>query len=445
MDFQFSKQIPLEERFDVLVAGGGPAGCAAAIAAARNGASVLLVEASGTLGGMGTTGLVPAWAPFSDGKSIVYRGIAQEIFELSKSCMQHVKPDATDWVALDAEALKRIYDKLVRDSGATVLFHTHVADVVREGARIDVAVLANKSGLTACRAKCYIDCTGDADVVAFAGFPYLYGDEQTGGIQPTTLCFTLTNVDEYHYKNWYTPENKMTDVMVALYHSDKYPLVTDNLSCNSLVGPRTVGFNCGHLWDVKPTDPYNLSTALMQGRELAYQIWAGVCEQWPDAFASSFLVSTAQMLGVRESRRIVGEYTLTAQDYLQKKSFPDEIGRNSYYMDVHLSKEESDLVLEGKKTFEEFDKGRASYAPGESHGIPYRSLIPKGAENLLVAGRIISCDHQLQGSVRVMPICLVTGQAAGTAAAMAVQCGAASKVDPEELRTRLLQDGVYFM
>lgn len=197
-----SKQIPLNSSYDVIVVGGGPAGCTAAAAAAREGARTLLVEATGSLGGMGTSGLVPAWCPFSDKEKMVYRGLAAKVFNTLKAQMPHVREDAMDWVPIEPEKLKRVYDDLVTESGAHILFLTALADVERDDhGNITTLLLLNKGGLQAFRAAVYVDCTGDGDVAAWAGAECQMGDEETGELQPTTHCFILGNVDDYAYLN----------------------------------------------------------------------------------------------------------------------------------------------------------------------------------------------------------------------------------------------------
>jgi hypothetical protein len=222
--------------------------------------------------------------------------------------------------------------------------------------------------------------------------------------------------------------------------SEKYPLVKDAHCCPDLIGPASVGFNAGHLWDVDPRDLENSSRALMQGRELARQYHEGLKEYLPQVFGASWLAQTAPVVGVRESRRIIGDYTFTAEDYFARRSFDDEIGRNCYFLDVHLNKAQNEQVLDGKANGEE---NWEPYKAGESHGIPYRSLVVAGADNLLAAGRIISCDHRTQGSLRVMPVCFVTGQAAGTAAALIPKGAALRDLDISLLRERLRKDGAY--
>ena len=438
----FSRDIPLYDGYDVIVAGGGPAGCAAAAAAAGQGAKTLLLEASGCLGGMGTIGLVPAWCPFSDGEKILYRGIAQQVFEKTKAQMPGVSSDALDWVSIDPEVLKRVYDDLVTDAGCDILFHTSVTDLAHTNGHIDYVVTSNKAGLAAYRAAVYVDCTGDADLVARAGGAFEYGDENQT-VQPVTHCFQLSNVNEEAYRRGPGLHALLKDCPVYdIVCSEKYPLVTDGHSCNSTIGPGVVGFNAGHMWDVHGTDPANLSQALIQGRRLAHQFHQGLREFYPSAFGESFLSATAPAMGIRESRRIVGDYTITLEDYFARRDFPDEIGRNCYFIDVHQSLEERERNLRGE--FDTEDRFRR-YEPGESHGIPYRSLLPQGLQNLLTAGRNVSCDQMVQGSIRVMPPALVTGEAAGTAAALAALTGSDTRsIDTERLREKLRQAGAWF-
>jgi glycine/D-amino acid oxidase-like deaminating enzyme len=433
-----ARTLPLIEQYDVIVAGGGPAGCTAAAAAAREGARTLLVEAAGALGGMGTLGLVPAWCPFSDKQKILYRGLAETVFNATKAGMPHVKPDALDWVAIDPELLKRVYDDLVTSAGAEVLFNTQLCAVETRGnGAVDAVIVSNKAGLSAYRAKVYVDATGDADLAAWAGAKFQKGDE-TGELQPATHCFMISNVDEYGYR--FGPglhgANPASPIH-AIRKSGKYPLIPDTHMCNNLVGPGTVGFNAGHVWNVDNTDPSSVSRGLIHGRKMANAFRDALAEFFPTAFANGYLVSTGALLGIRETRRILGDYVLTADDFISLRSFADEICRNAYYIDIHHKQSEV-----GKKNADVRHGHRLQ--PGESHGLPYRCLTPKGLANVLVAGRSISTDRVVQGSTRVMPVCLAMGEAAGMAAAMAASGGAdVHAVDTARLRTRLREVGAY--
>jgi len=434
------RTIPCDDAWDVIVAGGGPAGCTAAAAAAREGAKTLLIEATGALGGMGTSGLVPAWCPFTDRERIIYGGLAERILKQGIAGMPHVPEDRFDWTPIDSELLKRIYDDLVIECGVTVSFNTFMAGVeCGENGEVDAIVVANKEGLKAYRAKVYVDCTGDADLTAWAGGEWEKGDE-AGDLQPVTHCFKLTNVDMYAYqygrKLKYGDANPALDEIIA---SGKYPELVDAHGCNNIVGPGAVGFNAGHMWQVDNTDPGTVSKALMQGRRMAKAFRDACAEFLPAAFGNAHLTSTGSLLGVRETRRIVGDYVLTLDDYIARRSFPDEICRNNYPIDIHTTQQEAE---EGREVnaMTRFEQ----YKQGESHGIPYRCLTPKGLKNILVAGRSISTDRVVQGSTRVMPVCLAMGEAAGIAAAMAAGGdGDVHAVDADRLRESLREHGAY--
>jgi hypothetical protein len=203
-----------------------------------------------------------------------------------------------------------------------------------------------------------------------------------------------------------------------------------------------VGFNAGHIWDVDNTDPFSVTDGLIKGRKTAAEYRDALAGFFPEAFGNSFLAATGSLMGIRESRRITGDYVLTVQDYIDRKSFDDEICRNSYYIDVHLNKTDEKRQHKGEI---EIDGDGMHYGRGESHGIPYRCLTPAGLGNVLVAGRSISCDRKVQGSVRVMPVCLCMGEAAGLAGALAVLSGNLNvhEADTDKLRGRLREEGAY--
>jgi len=438
--------IKLDDNWDVIVIGGGPAGCAAAIAAAREGSKTLLIEGMGCLGGMGTSGLVPAWTPFSDGEQVVYRGLAEKVFNESKKGVPHEPKDKLDWVAINPEWLKLVYDRMVKASKAEVLFFTHLASVeMNKEGEVDAIVVSNKSGLTAYKAKVYVDCTGDGDLAAWAGANFTKGNAH-GVSMPATHCFEIVNLNvnasnEEAFNMLYS--GNKTSPIWEIVASGKYPAIKDAHLCINYVGPNAVGLNAGHVFDVDSTNPQSLSDAMFLGREIASQFMAGLKEFRPSIFANSFLINTGQLLGIRESRIIEGDYKLSLKDWLARATFPDEIGRNNYFIDIHNSKEEIEKIVK-EKGVEALVRPQP-YKKGESHGIPYRCLTPKGLKNILVAGRCISTEQVVQGSVRVQNTCLVTGEAAGMAAAHAVKShkNNVHAVDVDFLRKRLKEEGQY--
>lgn len=436
-----SRRLPLDDSWDVIVVGGGPSGCTAAIAAAREGARTLLIEATGMLGGMGTAGLVPAWCPFSDGEKVIYRGLAQKVFEASKTYTLHVAPSSTNWVPIDPEGLKLVYDELVTAAGVTVRFVSSLVAVETDGRdTVTAVIVGSKAGLTAFRSSVYVDGTGDGDLAAWAGADFEMGGPD-GDLQPATHCFALGNVDEYHYLHGpqLGPWNSKSPIF-DIVKCGRYP-IPDHHACNNVVGPRTVGFNAGHLWNVDNTKPETVSRALIEGRKMAAAFRDALAEFHPKAYAGSFVAATAPLMGVRETRRILGDYVLTIDDFLARRSFGDEICRNCYFIDVHHTAKEAEATRQAGQG----QRHTIRYEKGESHGIPYRCLTPKKLRNVLVAGRAISSDRTTNGSVRVMPVCLATGEAAGLAAALAVNGHSADvhAVDVSRLRTRLKEEGAY--
>ena len=425
------RKISVDDTYDIVVAGGGPAGCAAAIAAASEGSRVLLIEATGNLGGLGTSGMVPAWCPFTDGEKIIYRGLAEKIFLESKKGVPHEPADLYDWATINPEYLIGVYDRMVAQSGADILFFSRVAAVeMASDDKVDAVIVANKDGLTAYRPKILIDATGDGDICAWAGAEYLKGDSD-GVLQKSTLCFSVANIDTKAYREG--PElhsgHNPDSASARASRTGRFPLL-DTHCCHNLVGPGVVQFNANHIEIKDTTDPRQLSDAMRLGRQVADQHLEMLKEFRPDVFRDAFIVKTAIIPGIRDSRRIVGEYLFTGDDWRDRRTFDDEIGRNCYFIDIHKS-----------------GVPEVHYGRGESHGIPYRVLTPKGLRNVLVAGRCISTDEEAYGSLRVMPPCLVTGEAAGVAARLASLSASRDvhSVDVTDLRSRLKARGQYFL
>lgn len=425
------RKISVDDTYDIVVAGGGPAGCAAAIAAASEGSRVLLIEATGNLGGLGTSGMVPAWCPFTDGEKIIYRGLAEKIFLESKKGVPHEPADLYDWATINPEYLIGVYDRMVAQSGADILFFSRVAAVeMASDDKVDAVIVANKDGLTAYRPKILIDATGDGDICAWAGAEYLKGDSD-GMLQKSTLCFSVANIDTKAYREG--PElhsgHNPDSASARASRTGRFPLL-DTHCCHNLVGPGVVQFNANHIEIKDTTDPRQLSDAMRLGRQVADQHLEMLKEFRPDVFRDAFIVKTAIIPGIRDSRRIVGDYLFTGDDWRARRTFDDEIGRNCYFIDIHKS-----------------GVPEVHYGRGESHGIPYRVLTPKGLRNVLVAGRCISTDEEAYGSLRVMPPCLVTGEAAGVAARLASLSASQDvhSVDVTDLRSRLKARGQYFL
>lgn len=427
---QYSKELEIKYDVDVFVAGGGAAGVVAAVAAARQGKRVFLAEATGCLGGMGTTGLVPAFAPFSDGLNTVASGIGFEIRQALKNTVPVNSSEwGSRWSTIDAEELKREYDKLLKSENVDFCFFTSVCDVVCEDGCINAVIIASKSGMFAVKAKVYIDCTGDGDLCALAGGEFEIGDENNC-VMPGTLCSLWAYVDDGKVGGGQSEfiEKAYTDGVIT--YKDRH-LPGMYFHRNGMAGG-----NIGHTFGVNPVDEKSLTEAMIWGRQSMTE-YEKYYKTYLEGYENMVLCATAPVLGVRESRRIVCDYMLGFKDYLERAVFDDEIGRYCYPVDIHVMNTDDE---EFERFSKEYD---IRYGAGESYGIPYRSLVPVSFSNVLVAGRCIGTDRQMQASVRVMPGCFITGQAAGTAASLACETGDVRQVDTAELQAALKMIGAY--
>lgn len=440
---EFTFRLPAEEitvshEVDVLVAGGGPAGVAAAISAARSGARTLLIEQRGFLGGMGTVALVPAFCPYSDGEKAVVRGIGLQLLEQMKAeCEPEFRErfgTELDWVPIDPEVLKRVYDDAVAESGAGVLLHTIASQTAMDadGRKIEGVVIVNKSGRSLIKAKTVIDATGDADLAALAGAPFHKGGE-AGELQAATMCYLLANVDRKRFLDYLNESGDTDQIHQAVQQAQadgKLPQGRDSVSGLSWVADYLVGVNFGHVFGIDGTSAEDLTRGAVEGRKLVRR-QLEFFRAYVPGFEHAHLVSSGEQIGIRETRRIVGDYVLTQDDFMNMASFPDDIARNSYFIDIHMARSSGAMHIH-------------HLPPGKSHGVPYRCMLPVGLDNVWVAGRAASSDRVVQGSLRVMPNCFAMGQAAGMAAAIAAGSDSQSrKVDITELQRGLVQQGAW--
>lgn len=389
---------------DVLVCGGGCAGTAAALAAARSGAKVLLVEKAPFAGGIITS----VGLPYFDGiahittKRVVVRGIAMELLSKSGVCAPDAKvmekhnptiPNTFEFKLLLDRAFQEQKDNL------TVLFNSFVCDVHSSGGRIQSVVLANKDGLVTVLPKTVIDCTGDADVAAWAGAPF----EQNAEVQPLTLHFRIANVHN-------TPGigGLCRTALEAAQKRGELPYY---------YGPGVMflyGKNEIYVHGVRvPADPTNaadLTRAEMQGRADAHAMFLAWKKDVP-AFADSYFMEAYPWIGVRESRRIIGQHVLNEDDLMKGHRFDDAIATGCWYLDLHPNK-----TVVGSAN--DFDPKKVQPEP---YDIPYRSLVPQKVENLLVAGRCHSATRGAHASTRVTVTAMAMGEAAGCAAALALK------------------------
>jgi FAD dependent oxidoreductase len=407
------KNIEISKHADVIVAGGGPAGVAAAIASARQGADTILLERNGFLGGMGSAALVNPFMSFSSGKTQLVKGIFQEMIDRLKEAGAF-GGGGHAW-SFDPEVYKYVLNEMALESGVRLQFHSFVVDAVTEGNLISGIIIESKSGRQLLKAKTFIDCTGDGDLAARAGAEFKIGRESDGQCQPASIMFKMGGVTNRKKACEYAVEDARLPQGRVLFF--KMPREGE------------VMINMTRIVNVDALDVDDLTRAEIEGRKQVKEIVEYMQEN-VEGFENSYLVATGPQIGIRESRRILGEYVLTADDVLECRKFDDAIASCSYMIDIHNPT--------GAGT------EKVILPKGQWYDIPYRCLLPKDFDNLLVAGRCISSTHEAHSSLRIQPTCYAMGQAAGMAAAMSVEQGIQPKaLNTDDLRSNLLKENCF--
>jgi len=414
---------------DVLVVGGGCAGCIAAIAAARGGADTLLIERNGFLGGTSTAVLDTFYAFYTPGQRPVkvVGGLPDLVVQRLRAGNALLERPNTFGAGLgltyEPEALKRVWDDLVAEAGARALLHAVVDEVAIADGRPRELMVATKAGRWRVRPRVVVDASGDADVVALAGGAFALAGRDSP-VQSLTTTFTLANVDVE--RALALPRAEFVALMRAANESGEFHLSNEAGSVHRTPRDGVVFSLLVQLFDVDATDPWALSAAEADGRRQA-AAYVRFLRARVAGYERATLVATSARIGVRETRRVCGEYTLTEEDVLAARRFPDAIARCGAPIEDRGS---------GRDT-------RWVYLPeGAWYDVPYRCLLPVGIDGLLVAGRCLSSTHDAHASVRSMGTCMAMGQAAGTAAALAVAVSASPRaLDATALRARLERDG----
>lgn len=444
--YNLQRKVPVESGYDLVVAGGGPAGAAAAICAARLGINVLLIEATGCMGGMGTSGLVAAFDPMANGERMLVGGFMREIVETMYErgyLRDGIDPNIWRkhfhrWTPFPPERLKLLLDEFAMDAGVEIRYYTRVIDVDADAhkGQVNGVIIHNIEGYRYIEAKTFIDATGDAVLADLCQVPCREAGRDTPGIMPATLASLHSGIEWDRFDHEPDMNQDILQRAIADGHFSQPDRHLPGLYwISGLIGY----LNGGHLYNMNALRVKDLTDGVMLGRKLAYE-YVEFYRKYVPGCEKMELFTTATLMGVRESRRIVGEYELNIDDYMARREFSDQIGVFNKFVDIHPydnSDEEYERLMN-----EAFRDLRLD--PGEYFGIPYGILVPKGWQNLWVAGRCASSDVKVHGSIRVQPAASMMGQAAGTAAAQCLQTGqVANQLDTERLVMTLRESGAY--
>ncbi len=458
--------IPIMGSYDVVVAGGGVAGCAAAVAAGKRGFKTLIVEACTALGGLATLGLVNIPLDYVSG--------------MGKEMLDDLKAVNGYWHRnTDPEKHKLVLERMMKRYHVDILYNTPVVDSIMEADTITGIVIQTKTGRRAIMAKRVIDCTGDSDVAYYAGAKTVMGRVKDSMSQACSLEFTMGGVDwdKYLASDLKRDDPKWIELIHEKLESGDLPYEIEN-HLNWITHLPGRPEHCGkdevslcicHSRNCFPIDPKDLTRMYLEGREHCH-IMCEFIKKFVPGFENAYLINTGALLGVRESRRIVGEYVLTSYDVASLRKFDDVICISSHGYDIHNYEApgnikwvpmqiggETKYVIcnthgygsstpppDGKlSNYLGEDANTAEFEPNSYYDIPWRCLIPEKVDNLLAAGRNISTDVEAQSAIRLIMACFTMGEAAGTATAISlVKNIPVRKVERIALQTELIQNGV---
>jgi len=390
------------KKYDVVVVGGGMSGVAAAYSLAKQGIKTLLVERYGFLGGMATAGKVNHWMRYwineYKEENIINKGFFYKVNKKLSETGDLIEPGI-----FNEEMLKIVLEDLILEAGVKLLYHSILVGVKKEKNKITEIILGSKNGIFNIEADYFIDATGDADLINFSNFEYEIGREKDNLCQPMTLCFRIKNVK---YDNIQKLKKKVNDFYTVLFKKGELLNKRGNVLFFENIDKSTIHFNSTRVNKKLPIDPFELTEAEIEGKKQVKELFFLLKNNIKE-FQNGILVDMAPQIGVRESRRIIGHYTLTENDIASCRKFSNSIARGNYAIDVHSP--------DGEYTYLKYIQ------EGDYYTIPYSSCLPKNSENILVVGRPISSSHIAHGAIRVMPICSSIGEGVGTVLSYAIK------------------------
>lgn len=450
-------------KHDIIIIGGGISGAIAAIAAARCGSDVLIIEKNASLGGTLAACEVGPMMTFHAGDKLAIQGITNELVERlqkrGKSTGHIYDTTGTTYTVtpFNSDALKLELDNMLEEAGGKVLYHTMLASVNKNGDKIESITVCTPNGLMDISAKVYIDATGDATLSMMAGVECITGREQDGLTQPMTLVMKMGNVDFEKLKQMTQeePEEFMEIHRTDLSFWDKAPKMSFHVYGNRFRKAQAEGrisfdrewilvfetgnpneaiINSTRVQGLNPTDIYEHSEAERIGRQQVKELEEFLINECP-GFENAYLVRTGSQIGVRSSRQIVGTYKVTAADLFKPEKFDDVIAHGGYPVDIHaLKKGEENAIPEGIKKM----------PWGTMYSVPYRALINNQVSNLVTVGRCISAEFEAVGALRVSPMAGATGHAGGIAASLAAKAdGNVHNIDIKEMQKILKEQRAY--
>lgn len=419
----------MNNKFDIIVAGGGFSGVCAAVAAAREGRRVLLIEKFNCLGGAAAFDLVNPFMRYHRRKkepdgttsfdSFLSAGIFTEIRE-ETAALNGAKGLHT----FDAECLKLVLNRICIKAGVTLLFNSLITCVSMDSKRITSVTASSFGKEYIFYAGVFIDATGDGNLAYMAGCRYRLGREKDSLCQPMTLCFRLANVDVQLYRE---QRSLINPLYTKLQKEGRIKNPRENVLIFDTCHSGILHFNTTRVCGLDPTDAFGVTAAEIESREQVFEMLAFLKENF-SAFAKAELISTGMQIGTRESRMIEGEYCLTEDDIISGRKFSDGIAACNYDIDIHSPDGSGTYIYQ--------------YPATDYYTVPFRCLVPVDTGNLLVAGRCISATHEAQSSFRIMPTCASIGEAAGTAASLCLEKGTEPKnIDITLLREKLRKNG----